>query len=154
MEQNFRFFVAIIEGGDAPGYSVFFPDLPGCTSAGESVDEAARNAQEALNLHLSGMIDDGEAIPTPTPIDAIAVDPEVRETARVLIPADISGRTVRLNISLDEGIVALADRKAAVRGFTRSGYIAALIRDDATRSARRVTPAAKSKPKPKRRRAG
>ncbi|MBN9496115.1 MAG: type II toxin-antitoxin system HicB family antitoxin [Alphaproteobacteria bacterium] len=147
-------YIAIIEGGDTPGYSVFFPDLPGCASGGDTIDEAIGNAHEALNLHLSGMAADNDPIPEPSPFEDIEVDPEVREVARVLIPAEISGRTVRLNISLDEGIVALADRKATARGYTRSGYIAALIRDDATRSARHSAPAAKSKAKPKRRRAG
>ena len=42
---------AIVERAGA-GYSVFFPDLPGCTSAGATIQEAARNAEEALaGLH-------------------------------------------------------------------------------------------------------
>jgi predicted RNase H-like HicB family nuclease len=55
------YFVAVIEAGQAPGYSVFFPDLAGCASAGDTVDEAARNAEEALALHLAGMVEDGGA---------------------------------------------------------------------------------------------
>lgn len=151
-----KYYVAIIEGGDTPGFSVFFPDLPGCTSGGDTIDEAARNAQEALGLHLWGMMEYGEEIPTPTPYQDIPVDPEVQEAARVLVPADVSGKTIRLNISLDEGVVALADRKAAASGFTRSGYIASLIRQDAMGvqhvSPQRARP--KSAPKPKRRRTG
>jgi predicted RNase H-like HicB family nuclease len=149
MAQVDRFYVAIIEGGDTPGFSVFFPDIPGCTSGGDTADEAATNAREALNLHLSCMVEDGEALPRSTPIQEIVVDPEIQEVARVLVPADVTGKTVRLNISLDEAVVALADRKAAAQGYTRSGFIASLIRADAARLAKRAAPA---KPKPKRRR--
>jgi predicted RNase H-like HicB family nuclease len=151
-----KYYVAIIEGGDTPGFSVFFPDLPGCTSGGDTIDEAARNAQEALGLHLWGMLEFGEEVPAPTPYQDIPHDPEIREAARVLVPADVAGKTIRLNISLDEGVVALADRKAAANGFTRSGYIASLIRQDAM-GVQRAAPARSAKPKlkpAKRRRTG
>ena len=39
---------AIIEGDEDTGYSVFFPDVPGCTSGGDTLQEAALNAEEAL----------------------------------------------------------------------------------------------------------
>ena len=48
------------------GYSVYFPDLPGCISYGDSYEEAQREAEDALGLHLYGMEKDGEAIPAPS----------------------------------------------------------------------------------------
>lgn len=48
---------------DSGGYSVDFPDLPGCISVGDTLEEALTMAREALSLHLYGMIDDGDAIP-------------------------------------------------------------------------------------------
>jgi predicted RNase H-like HicB family nuclease len=60
-----RYFMAIIEAGNA-GYGVTFPDLPGCVSAGDTIEAAARNAEEALALHLRGMLEDGELIPPAT----------------------------------------------------------------------------------------
>jgi predicted RNase H-like HicB family nuclease len=45
------------------GYSVDFPDLPGCISTGDNLEEALAMAREALSLHLYGMEDDGEIIP-------------------------------------------------------------------------------------------
>lgn len=45
------------------GYSVYFPDLPGCASYGNTIQEAKQNAIEALELHLSGMKKDGDEIP-------------------------------------------------------------------------------------------
>ncbi len=61
-----RYFTAIIEAGGKSGYGVYFPDLPGCVSAGDTIEEAARNAEEALSLHLRGIVEDGEDIPAAT----------------------------------------------------------------------------------------
>jgi predicted RNase H-like HicB family nuclease len=59
-----RYYPAIIEPA-SEGYGVFFPDVPGCTSAGVTVQEAARNAEEALQAHLGLAAERGEAIPPP-----------------------------------------------------------------------------------------
>src|SRR5919198_1057564 len=67
------FYPAIVESGTS-GYGVFFPDLPGCTSAGNTVQAAARNAQEALRGHLRLMIEDSDPIPMPSELDTIERD--------------------------------------------------------------------------------
>lgn len=108
------FYPAIVERS-ADGFSVFFPDLPGCTSAGRTVQEAARNAEEALDGHLLVSAQHGDPIANPSEIDAIERDPEVDEVARILVRAERPGRAVRLNISLDEGLVAAIDRIAPNR---------------------------------------
>src|SRR5947208_367024 len=123
-----KYFVAIIEAGAESGYSVFFPDLPGCVSAGGTIEEAARNAEEALGLHLRGMIEDCAEPPPATPPDKIVADPEVREVVRFLVRGDVPSRAVRLNISLDETLVAQIDRAAGARSMSRSGFIAAATR--------------------------
>ncbi len=46
-------------------YSAYVPDLPGCISAGRTAEEAAQNIREAIELHLEGMIEDGEPVPLP-----------------------------------------------------------------------------------------
>lgn len=119
------FYPAIIErAGD--GFSVFFPDLPGCTSAGATVQEAARNAEQALDGHLNVSAEHGDDLTDPSELDAIERDPEVDEVARILVRVEKPGRSVRLNISLDEGLVARIDRVAK----NRSGFLA-----DAARAA-------------------
>ena len=77
------FYPAIIERS-ATGYSVFFPDLPGCTSAGSSVNEAALNAEEALAGYLLVSEQYGDVIPDPSELDSIPADKEVDEVARLL----------------------------------------------------------------------
>lgn len=85
-------YVAIIEdAGPDFAVGVWFPDLPGCFSAGDTLDEAMTNAPEALALWIESMLDDGKAIPrarTPSELKAdaeVAADMAVHAIA--LIPA-------------------------------------------------------------------
>jgi predicted RNase H-like HicB family nuclease len=114
---------AIIERADE-GYSVFFPDLPGCTSWGATVTEAALNAEEALDGHLLVSVQHGDEVADPSALENIGQDPEVDEVARLLVRADKPGKAVRLNITMDEGLVAAIDRVAK----NRSGFLAEAAR--------------------------
>jgi predicted RNase H-like HicB family nuclease len=67
------------------GYSVDFPDLPGCISAGDDLEEALAMAREALSLHLYGMLEDGEAIPKPA-------DPATIEAEKGAFVSPVEGR--------------------------------------------------------------
>ena len=49
-------------------FSAYVPDLPGCVSTGNTVEEVRSNLQEAIDFHLEGMRKDGEEIPEPTTI--------------------------------------------------------------------------------------
>ena len=93
---------AIVERA-GEGFSVFFPDLPGCTSAGRTQTEAALNAEEALAGHLLVSARQGDELPAPSSLDAIERDPEVDEVARILVRAEPPGRSVRVNVTPDDG---------------------------------------------------
>lgn len=82
-----RHYPAIIEGNAESGYSVFFPDLPGCTSGGRTLQEAALNAEEALAGHVALMLESGDALPEPSVLDVLPqpVEPDVSEAARLLV---------------------------------------------------------------------
>ena len=56
------------------GISIEFPDLPGCLPCADNYEQAFRNAREALHLHLTGMIDDGEKIPAPSKLANIPLE--------------------------------------------------------------------------------
>lgn len=126
------FYPAIIERA-SEGFGVFFPDLPGCVSAGATVQDAAINAEEALSGHLLVSVQYGDVLADPTPLDLLETDTEVDEVARVLVRAERPGRSIRLNITLDEGLVAAIDRVAT----NRSGFLADAARRelDARRAA-------------------
>ncbi len=64
-------YAVIYERGDGIRYenwSAYLPDLPGCISTGETFEEVQKNIQEAVELHLSGMHEDGIPIPEPTSV--------------------------------------------------------------------------------------
>lgn len=113
---------------DGVSFGVEFPDLPGCVTVGDTLDQAARRAREALGLHLTGMIEDGDALPEPTPLDQLASDPEYPEIGRILVDADLPGKSVKVTITLDEGLLAAIDKAAMARHMSRSGFLAEGVR--------------------------
>lgn len=58
-----RTYAAMLEPAPDGGFGVSFPDLPGCVSYGENLDDAVIQAHDALSLHLEGMAEDGQALP-------------------------------------------------------------------------------------------
>ena len=71
-------YVAIVEdAGPAKAVGIWFPDLPGCFSAGSDVDEALRNAEEAISLYAESLANEGRALPTARTVSALRDDPAV-----------------------------------------------------------------------------
>ena len=122
------FYPAILERGEH-GFGLLFPDLPGCVSAGETAEDAARGGAEALALHIEGMIEDGEELPAASALDDLAVDDDIEEVARMLIGATPPSRAARINVTIEEGLLARIDRAAEESGLTRSGFLAQAARD-------------------------
>lgn len=58
-------YAVIIEKGPN-NYSAYVPDLPGCVSTGNTLEEVERNMREAIALHLEGLEEEGEPIPEPS----------------------------------------------------------------------------------------
>lgn len=56
----------VVEHAESSNYSAYVPDLPGCVTTGETLEEIRQNMAEAIRLHLRGMREDGEPIPEPT----------------------------------------------------------------------------------------
>lgn len=83
--KNSYIFPALFEQ-DKHGIAILFPVLPGCLPCADIMDEALRNAKEALELHLYGMEIDGEPIPAPSDIQSLAQKPGQRVQ---LIEADM-----------------------------------------------------------------
>jgi predicted RNase H-like HicB family nuclease len=72
------YYVAIVEdAGPETAIGIWFPDLPGCFSAGDDVDDALRNAEEAITLYAEGLAEGGRAMPSPRSLVALRDDPEI-----------------------------------------------------------------------------
>lgn len=87
---------AIIERASR-GYSVFFPDLPGCVSAGCNLSEAQKAAEEALSAHLALLIEQGEELPAPSGLSDLPHDVEINESARVTVHCTVRGPSPSVN---------------------------------------------------------
>jgi predicted RNase H-like HicB family nuclease len=130
-------YVALVDGKHG-AYGVVVPDLPGCTSMGETTDEAHRNAIEAVRLWIEDAEAEGEAVPRPRSLEALREDPDVaaalaQGAVLTLVPLlrDV-GRAVKANLSLDVGLLEAIDAEAKARGLTRSAFITSAAREKIT----------------------
>jgi predicted RNase H-like HicB family nuclease len=84
-----RDYIGLIHKEEASDYGVSFPDLPGCITAGRTLDEARAMAEEALALHLEGLVEDGERVPEPSSLSEIMSLAENREAVAILVPPGV-----------------------------------------------------------------
>jgi predicted RNase H-like HicB family nuclease len=117
-------YIGIIHKDANSDFGVSFPDFPGAITAGTTVDDARIMATEALAFHIEGLLADGEALPEPSSLEAVMTDPNNRTGVAILVDARIEAKTVRVNITLPEDVLAQIDRYAEAHGFTRSGFLA------------------------------
>jgi predicted RNase H-like HicB family nuclease len=119
-----RYPIAIESGDSKHAYGVVVPDLPGCFSAGDTLDEALSNAREAILLHLEGLLDDGQSFPKPTAIEQLR---SKRSWTWAIVDVDVSelgDKAARVNITLPQRILRAVDAHARKQGETRSGFLA------------------------------
>ena len=128
-------YVAFVHKEPGSSYGVSFPDFPGCISAGNTADVALHNAVEALAGHVAAMRSDGDAIPEPRDLETVLEDDELaenREGATIaFVPLVVDrGSSVRVNVSMDAGLLEAIDAAARERGMTRSAFIASAARNE------------------------
>lgn len=136
-----RYAIAIEPGDADTAWGVVVPDLPGCFSAGDTLDEALVQAEEAVVAWIEAALDAGEVIPAPSTLDALkARHPEFDGWLWALVkvdPAMLDDTLERVNISLPRRVLRRLDQLAWHAGETRSGYIARMAiesRDDTAQS--------------------
>jgi predicted RNase H-like HicB family nuclease len=128
-------YVAVIDKDEDSAFGVWFPDVEGCFSAGETVEEAVANAATALRQHVEVVESAGRSVPPARIVDDVLRDEDVRvsvEAGAVLFAVPLladAGRTVRINISLDKALVDQIDAAATARGLTRSAFLAQAARE-------------------------
>jgi predicted RNase H-like HicB family nuclease len=127
-------------------YGVTVPDLPGCFTAGSTLDEALAMAQEAVELHLEGLIEHGEAVPRPGAMEDHRDNPDTKGGVWAVVsvsPADLRVKAKRINVSIPQRVLDAVDRFARAENETRSGLLVkaatAYIRQTPRRPKRRRT---------------
>lgn len=124
-----RYPVFIEPGTESSAWGVAVPDLPGCYSAGDSLDEALENAEEAAAAWIDAALDAGEDVPEPSPMDALRDSDEYKGWILGVINIDpglMDDSVDRVNITLPHRVLLRLDAKAAAVGESRSSYISKL----------------------------
>ena len=128
-----RYPIAIEPGTDTTAVGVIVPDLPGCFSAGGTLEDALAGAEEAAAAWIDATLDRGRAIPQPSSLDDLRSNPDFAGWIFGVITVDpslLDDTVERVNITLPRRILKRLDALARAAGESRSGYIAQLTLED------------------------
>ena len=121
-------YTALIDG-ESGAYGVVFPDLPGCTAMGNTVEQAIANAAEAMRDWIDVNIESGGEVPQARPLEIVKTDADVVQAlaegaSLACVPlVRQTGRPAKANLSIDAGILSAIDSEAARRKLTRSAFV-------------------------------
>ena len=125
----------IIHHDEGSAYGVTVPDIPGCFSAGDTLNEALENVEEAISGHLDILVEDGENIPYATSIDNYAAI--AKEEAAILSVVDIDitkylGNATKINITLPRNLIEKIDQAVSTNPSykSRSAFLAMSALDE------------------------
>ncbi|WP_422882813.1 type II toxin-antitoxin system HicB family antitoxin [Pantoea agglomerans] len=124
------FYPIAIEAGDHEhAYGVTVPDLLGCFSAGDTLDEAIKNAKEAITGHIELAVELGHDIPAVSTIEALATNPDYAGYTWALVEIDVIrllGGSEKINVTLPRSLIDRIDRCVASHPEykSRSGFLA------------------------------
>jgi predicted RNase H-like HicB family nuclease len=122
----------VIHKDKSSDYGVTVPDLPGCFSAGDTLEDAMTQAVEAIECHLEGLLFDGDAIPEAQSVELHRKNRDFASGTWALVTVDLSklaSKAKRINITLPERVLALVDEQAKREGESRSGLLARAVLD-------------------------
>jgi predicted RNase H-like HicB family nuclease len=117
-------------------YGVIVPDFPGCFSAGDSVEDALLQAREAIELHLEGMLEDGEAVPELTPFEVLQKNRDYKGGVWFFVgidPSKVAGKAKRINVTIPERLLDQIDKAADLEQTSRSGFLTAAAMERVSR---------------------
>ncbi|APS28341.1 MULTISPECIES: type II toxin-antitoxin system HicB family antitoxin [Pectobacterium] len=121
--------IAIEAGDDTHAYGVTVPDLPGCFSAGDTLDDAIANAKEAITGHIELLIEMGQDIPTVSSVGQLAKNSEYAGYTWAVVDIDVTrlmGGSEKINVTLPKSLIDRIDRCVASNPEfkSRSGFLA------------------------------
>jgi predicted RNase H-like HicB family nuclease len=131
-----RNYIGLIHKDADSNFGVSFPDFPGAITAGTTLDDARAMAEEALALHIEGLVEDGEAIPEPSALEEVMSDPDNRSGVAILVAVKADQpKVVRVNVTLPDDVLEQVDKYAEAHGYTRSGLLTQAVKKLMTEAA-------------------
>ncbi len=125
----------VLHTDDGIRYGVTVPDLPGCFSAGDTLEEALASAEEAIKLHLEGLVEEGHEVPAPGAVASYQALPEYAGGVWALVDVDVSrfeGKAEKINITIPARLFHKIDAAACTRHLSRSAFLAMAARREIT----------------------
>ena len=125
-ETSMTHYIAIVHKDPDSAFGVTFPDLEGCFSAADDEADILPNAMEALEFYS----EEFDKLPAPSSIETIRNLPQISSDLKngaylISIPLlKNAGKSARINITMDKGLLEAIDDAAAQRKMTRSGFLA------------------------------
>lgn len=117
-----RYPIAIEIGSKTHAYGVAVPDIPGCYSAGDTIDEAIANAEDAILLAL----EDEKIVPMASKLEDVLKRKDFRGWTWALVDVDMSKlntKAVRINVTIPDRVLGTIDTFATKHGETRSAFL-------------------------------
>jgi predicted RNase H-like HicB family nuclease len=122
-------YIAVVHKEPDSIFGVSFPDFPGCVAGGETLQDAHDSANEALELHIQGMIEDGDPIPKPCSFEEAQEHVSSHEAVAFLL-VEIDGPEIplkRVNVMFPANTIAALDREAARLKTSRSRVLVDIV---------------------------
>ena len=120
----------VIHKDEDSDYGVTVPDIPGCYTAGSSIEEAIDMAQEAVEFHIEGLLIDNEPVPLSSDIEILQTNLESRNGVWAIVEVDISKLSIKskkVNVTMPEKLLNTVDQYAKKHGESRSGLLAQAV---------------------------
>lgn len=119
---------ALVTGDASGGFKAALVDFPGVRLEATDLAVLLKAARERLHRLLAELDREGRDWPDATPVEALAERQTAERAALMLIDVQVEETPVRVNISIGERLLRRLDAAAETQNMTRSGYIAASVR--------------------------
>jgi len=119
-------FIVVLHTDDGERFGVTVPDLAGCFSGGDSLDDALESVREAIDLHVESLIEEGAAIPAATSLTAHQANPDYAGGIWAVVDVPVEkylGPAEKINITVPRLVLARIDEYAKKHGQSRSGFL-------------------------------
>ena len=117
----------VIHTDKGSSYGVTVPDLPGCFSAGDSLEETFEMAREAISCHIEGLLLDEQPIPKQTPLQTHLASGYYDDGIWAIVEIDLTKlriETKKVELEFPSPVLNMIDLLAAREGESRSGFLA------------------------------
>lgn len=119
-------FTVVLHTDDGRRYGATVPDLPGCFSGGDDLDQALASVQEAVDLHVEGLLEEGLPLPERRPIADHQANPDYAAGLWAVVDVPVEkylGPAEKINITVPRLVLQRIDDYARRHGQSRSGFL-------------------------------